>query len=412
MPPVKVLHITPSVRLLGARRSLLTLVCELAGTRYEPVVLAPGPGALTEELDKRRLRWISLRLPPWRKFGSWFSLPGRVAELREICDRENIGLIHCNEIYPNPHALVASSTGKFGLELPNTLLNQRLIYALKRPVVTHMRLSVTPRMIKNYMLSGATRIIAVSEAAARDFDSFEWKRERVRVVHNGINFEEFEEARQHRHLTRHKLGYEDRDFVIGQIGLLMPRKRPKFLIEAAEIILRLVPHAKFLLVGEPSPTDAGYLDELKSLAKEKRVDFAFQFIPFQQRVAEYFAALDLHVLLSNDEGFGRVVIEAAGAGVPTIGSNVGGIPELIRDDETGFIIGPPDTSDEDFWDELPDFAEMVARLANDREKLGQLGEAAHDFTKRNFSPEGYAAGVSAVFDEAVAECASELESLR
>ncbi|MCX7718756.1 MAG: glycosyltransferase [Candidatus Sumerlaeaceae bacterium] len=410
MKTVRVLHITPSVRLLGARRSLLVLAAGLAGSRYEPVVLVPSaaPASLTEELDRRKLRWLRLRLPPWRKLGSWAAMAWRVHALRQICAAENIGLIHCNEIYPNPHAVCAAHTGALLPQLASAMLDRRPLGLPRLPIVTHMRLSVTPRMVRNYLLEHATRLIAVSEAAAGDFDPFTWKARKVRVVHNGVDFEEFEAARERRHLVRKQLGFTESDFVIGQIGLLSPRKRPKFTLAAASIILALAPHTRFVFVGEPSPTNKGYLEELQREAVARGIADAVRFVPFQQRVADYFAALDLNLLISNDEGFGRVIIEAAAAGVPTFGSNVGGIPELIRDGETGWILGPRNAPDEVFDTLLPDFAEAVAQLAYSPETARAAGEAARRHCHALFSAERYVEGVARVFDEALEEHAAVL----
>lgn len=400
MRKIRVLHITPSVRLLGARRSLLTLVCHLAGTRIEPIVLAPCAGALTEELDKRRLPWQELRLPPWRKLGSWLTIPSRIAALRRLCDELEIDLIHCNEIYPNPHALMASADAPLSHALGSRLFGSAPV-RLVRPVVTHMRLSVTPRMVQNYYLSQATRVIAVSEGAARDFDPFPWKNDKVRVVHNGIDFDEFADARSRRSLVRHGLGYEDRHFVIGQFGLLMPRKRPRFLLEAAPAILRAVPEARFLFIGETSPGQENLLTELQDLARTLQVEHAVQFLPFQRRIAEYFGAIDLNMLVSDDEGFGRVVIEAAAAGVPTVGSNVGGIPELIDHDRTGFLLGSPGMTHDAFWQEMPRFVEIVTRLAQNRQNAMDMGAAAMTRAQQRFSADSYVQNVATVFDEAM-----------
>lgn len=404
MKRTRVLHITPSVRLLGARRSLLTLVKGLAGTRFEPLVLVPKPGPLTEELDKRGLAWIALSLPAWRKAGSWLNLPWQVKALRRILLQNEIDLIHCNEIYPTPHAVVATSSGSIGRELLGALAIKRRVSPGRIPIVTHHRLSVTPRMIRNYMLGEATRLIAVSEAAAQDFAGCPWLGEKVRVVYNGIDFEDFEQARAWRERTRDQLGLSARDVVVGSIGLLMPRKRPKFILECVPAILQKVPETKFLFVGDPSPGQERYKEELQAEVSRLGVEHAVRFLPFQERIAHIFAALDVHVLLSNDEGFGRVVIEAAALGVPTIGSNVGGIKELIRHGETGFLIGDDTAADDKaFWHFQGDFVRAVVELARAPSLRQSMGAAAYAFCRERFSAQHYVEGVMRVFDEALAE---------
>ena len=404
MKAIRVLHITPSVRMLGARQSLLTLVKELAGTKYEPYVLVPRKGPLTEELDKRRIKWIELFLPPWRKGLSWLTLPSRVAQLRSLILEKHIDLIHCNEIYPNPHAVVASSEVPLGKEFFGVLVNKRRVGRPQIPIVTHNRLSVTPRMIKNYLLSEATRLIAVSEAASQDFAHCPWFAEKVRVVYNGVDFQEFEAAKTRRSMVRQRLGYNEDELVVASIGLLMPRKRPAFILEAARRILERVPQARFLFVGDTSPGHSGYRKELKSLAQKLGIDDKVQFLSFQDHIAEIFAAVDLNLLLSNNEGFGRVVIEAAALQVPTIGSNVGGIKEIIIDGQTGFLIGG-EKADEDsvFWKSMDDFVEKAVFLLQSPQERLRMGQAAYEHGRRNFSSESYCQGVMAVFDEAIEE---------
>lgn len=404
MKRIRVLHITPSVRLLGARRSLLTLVKELAGTRFEPLVLAPRRGALTEELDKRHIRWVALELPPWRKGNSWFVMPSRLLALRKLLQEEKIGLIHCNEIYPNPHAVVASSDQPLWKELFASLVVRRSLKGPLVPIVTHNRLSVTPKMIQNYLLGESTRIIAVSQAAAQDFASEPWFQQKVRIVYNGIEFEEFERARMRRHDFRAQLGIASSDIVFGMVGLLMPRKRPQFLLDAAPEILARVPNARFLFVGDPSPRHEYYAAELRKRAEELRIADCVTFLPFQERIAGIFAAMDVHVLLSNEEGFGRVVIEAAAAGIPTIGSRVGGIRELIVPNETGFLIGSDKASDDkEFWKSLDDFIDVATFLAQNPEQRRAMGMAAYEHCRKHFSVEQYVQGVVAVFQEALEE---------
>ncbi len=407
---LRVLHITPSVRLLGARRSLLALVKELAGTRVESLVVVPALGALTDEFDKLRIPYRVVFLPPWRKGKSWLTMARQVGELRRIVDEFQPDVIHCNEIYPNPHALVASGEGPVWLELANRLLTRNFLRPQRIPVVTHMRLSVNDRLIKNYYLANSTRLIAVSHGAASDFDGYPWKGSLVRVVYNGLDFAPFEKARSLREQQRRELGFGPEHFVIAQIGLMMPRKRPRFLIDAASEILKSTPNAKFLFIGDASPGQQSYLEGLKSEVSRLGLDDKFCWLPFQSNIAPYFAAADLNMLVSDEEGFGRVILEAAAAGVPTVGSRVGGIPELIEDEVTGFLLGEPDVSDEDFWKGIPRLAEIVNRLAEDSDYAGKIAEAAIFRAKERFGLDQYVQGCVSVFEEAVWEIDARRDS--
>lgn len=397
---MRVLHITPSVRLLGARRSLLALVKELAGTRVESLVVVPAKGALTDEFDRLKIPYRVVFLPPWRKGKSWTTMAKQVRALRAVIKEFRPDVIHCNEIYPNPHALTAVAGGPVWAELLNRLLLRKPLQPLQLPVVTHMRLSVNDRLIKNYYLADATRLIAVSHGAASDFDGYSWKSGLVRVVYNGLDFEPFEKARARRDGVRQELGFDPGDFVIAQIGLMMPRKRPRFLIDAAPEILKRVPQARFLFIGDASPGQQAYLDGLKARVKELGLEDKFRWLPFQTDIAPYFAAADLNMLVSDEEGFGRVILEAAAAGAPTVGSRVGGIPELIEDGETGFLLGAAGNSDAEFWQEQGGFVSVVERLAADPAFHAQMAAAADARARQRFGLDQYVWGCVRIFEEA------------
>jgi len=369
-------------------------------------VVVPARGALTDELDKLGIPYEVVFLPPWRKGKSWLTMRRQVAKLRSVIDEWQADVVHCNEIYPNPHALVATAGGGVRRELVSRFLQRRPLVPQRIPVVTHMRLSVSDRLIGNYYLEDADRLIAVSNGAASDFDAYSWKAPRVRVVYNGIEFEPFMAAREKRDEVRERLGFGSEDFVIGQFGLMMPRKRPKFLIDAAPEILQRVPNAKFLLIGDASPGQERYLVDLKQVVESRKLQGAFKFLPFQTDIAPYFGAIDLNMLVSDEEGFGRVILEAAAAGVPTVGSRVGGIPELIENERTGFLLGEPGSDgsqDEVLWKETETFAGIVERLANDSDMRQKIGNEARMWAVANFSVERYVNGCVGVFEEAIDE---------
>ncbi len=394
--------------MLGARRSLLTLVQNLAGTRVESLVVVPAEGDLTKEFQNLKIPYEVNFLPPWRKGKSWWTLPGQVSRLQSIIHNFKPDVIHCNEIYSTPHALAASAQKSAITESWTRLFTGRAASPPRIPVVTHMRLSVTPRLIRNYYLGDASRLIAVSHGAAADFNDCPWRQEKVRVVYNGIDLSPFAKNNSSRKHIRESLGWDDGNFVIGQFGLMMPRKRPETVIVWAGKVLEQVPHARFLFIGDASPGQQDFLDSIKRQTDESPAAHAIKFLPFQTDIGPYFSAIDLNLLLSNEEGFGRVIIEAAGAGVPSIGSRVGGIPELIEHEKTGFLIGQPGESDS-FDDCGDEFVSFVSRLAGSHDLLKRMGAVAKTRAEEMFTPDAYADGCVNVFHEAIAAHRLELD---
>ncbi|MBD8520371.1 MULTISPECIES: N-acetyl-alpha-D-glucosaminyl L-malate synthase BshA [Lysinibacillus] len=120
--------------------------------------------------------------------------------------------------------------------------------------------------------------------------------------------------------------------------------------------------AKLLLVGD-GPEKHRVMDQVKESPYMKDV----LFLGKQENLAELYAISDLKLLLSQQESFGLVLLEAMACGVPCIGTNVGGIPEVIEHGVDGFIVELGDTEA---------VAEYAVQLLQDEEKLLRFREAA------------------------------------
>jgi glycosyltransferase involved in cell wall biosynthesis len=123
------------------------------------------------------------------------------------------------------------------------------------------------------------------------------------------------------------------------VANLFPRKGHEYLIEAVYRIAEEAPDARCLIVGTG---DDRYGEMLARLTREKGLDGIVIFAGFQPDVSPYLAAFDLFVLPSVMEGFGIVLIEAMAMAKPVVATSVGGIPEVIDDGVTGFLVPPRD----------------------------------------------------------------------
>jgi len=376
MEPRKIALITPSVRLLGARRSLLALAKALDRSRFSPIVVCPRRGDLEEECRRAGIPTHVHALPPWRKGKYWPLIPFHLLRLKRWARDLEIKLFHCNEIYPTPYAVWAGRR-------------------LAIPTVSHMRLSITPRLIRNYHLGRADRVVVVSHAAAEPFRRA-WKdfEKRVRVIYNGLDVaawaKEAGPREKARAEVRRRLGIPTDALLVGQVGLISRRKQQHLLVEAARRLAQRRPDWHFLVVGDPSPNEHDYADRVAGEVEAAGLAGTVSFWPFQRNVAPIFAALDINLLISADEGFGRVAIEAGALGVPTIGTRVGGIPEVVADGETGLLVDVADAQG---------LAEAIERLGNDAALRRRLGEAARKRVEGEFTIEKHAQRVMDLYDE-------------
>jgi glycosyltransferase involved in cell wall biosynthesis len=362
--------LTPSVRLLGARRSLLALATRLDRARWRPVVLAKEEGVLTDKLRAAGVETRIVHFRPYRKGKYFIFRPFTVRRLRRLALDENAALIHCNEIYPNPYAIRAAAP-------------------LGLPVVTHMRLSVTPRMTRNYLLDRADRIIVVSDAAGRDFDHWPDKARKVTTIYNGMDLKEFTPRGGAREAWRRRLGVGEGETLFGMLGLISERKQQHVAIEAMRRLRAEGAAARLAIVGEVSPREGAYDQRIRAMVHEFGLDGAVRFEPFQDDPVPAFQALDVNLLISNDEGFGRVIIEAGSLGTTSIGARAGGIPELIEPERDGLLVDVGDA---------PGLASAMGRLldAGARERLGGAMRAK---VRERFTIEAHVERVQTLYEE-------------
>jgi len=156
------------------------------------------------------------------------------------------------------------------------------------------------------------------------------------------------------------------------VGGNYQRKGVPTLIRAAALILPEFPEAEFRIVGSDTQ-----LPRMEALCRAEGVATHFRFLDWQPQadLARLYAQADVFVMPSLMEAFGVVFLEAMAAGLPVIGTRVGGIPELIEDGRNGLLVEPADPVG---------LAEALQRLLHDRALQDRLRQAGLQ-TARQFS---------------------------
>ena len=153
------------------------------------------------------------------------------------------------------------------------------------------------------------------------------------IIENGIDFTKFENNDKYREETRKKYYIENNEIVIGVVGRLTEQKDPMTMIKAFELVHKENKNTKLMYVG------SGELEEeVKQYAKENDILDKVIITGWVNNVEKYIPAFDIAVLPSKWEGFGLVLIEYMACDKPIIATNVGGIKDIIKDKENGFIV--------------------------------------------------------------------------
>ncbi|MCZ6677022.1 MAG: glycosyltransferase family 4 protein [Candidatus Poribacteria bacterium] len=177
----------------------------------------------------------------------------------------------------------------------------------------------------------------------------------------GINLRKFQQRTTTPTSKRRELGFAEHAPVIGTIGRLISVKGQCDFLNAAVHVVREFPNAAFVLVG------SGELrDTLIAQAKELQIDQQTYFLGQRDDIPEILSTFDLFVLPSHNEGLGRVLLEAMAVGKPIVGTTVGGIPEIVEDGVTGFLVPPHAPAQ---------MAAAILRLLRDPKLTHALGKA-------------------------------------
>ena len=192
-------------------------------------------------------------------------------------------------------------------------------------------------------------------------------------IYNGIDVDAFDPSRTDREEVRRGIGVDQDAFLIASVGRLEPVKGHFHLIDALPDVIRRHPHTILALVG-----DGELLRDLKDRARSLGLADRVRFPGHRKDVAGILAAADLFVLPSLNEGFGLALLEAMAAGLATVASRVGGVPEVVSEGETGILVPPA---------EPHALADAVLRLMGDPEGRTRMGTAGRERARQCFSIE-------------------------
>ena len=173
--------------------------------------------------------------------------------------------------------------------------------------------------------------------------------------------------------------------LVGCVARLEAEKGHRTLLEAWPLVLRRVPDAYLIVVGEGSLSG-----DLEALAAELGISHRVVFTGRRDDIPAVTAALDVAVLPSYREAQGLVVLEAMALARPIVASNVGGVPEMIEDGVSGLLVPPHDAVA---------LADAISRLLLDHPLADMLARNGHDVVHDRFSVEFMVRTVEDIYEE-------------
>jgi glycosyltransferase involved in cell wall biosynthesis len=222
-------------------------------------------------------------------------------------------------------------------------------------------------------------LAAVSDSVAQRLLASGVSARKIRTIANGIDVQTFERARPSPALNF------DGSKVVGMVARLDLQKGFEYLLRAARELCGAFPELKVVIVGE-GPDRNEIENMIRRLGLQTNVILTGQ----HSDMPSIYAALDVFVLPSLNEGLPMTILEAMAASRPVIATRVGAIPKVIQDGETGLLVDPADSDG---------LRNALARLLNDSDLCCRIGSAGHDWVSRNYTSEAMALKYRQMYDE-------------
>jgi len=378
---VKILYVLSTSTLYGTSKSLLFLLKSLNQKEYNPVVVLNSKGPLVDEIEKLRVPVKRIPLKRWiipkRQF--FMVIPRLVPQLCNIIKlyfyikRENIDIVHSFDSVAIEGAIAAKIAG-----VPHVWRIAE-IYESNPELCPVLGNSFTRKIIE--ILSDV--VTPVSKGVGGYFRDYA-RNKKIVVVHNAIDVTAFRTDKKEDPLRR-EYCIDKKAKIVGTIGSLDPRKGFDDFVKAAARVIKIHPGNRYVIVGNGNYK---YLDILKKLAGKFNVEEAFIFTGFKNDVQRFIPSFDIFVMSSWEEPFSRVVLEAMACAKPVIGTNTGGNPEIILQNETGVLIPP----------KYPDaMAKAIAFLLDNPQKAKEMGEAGYNRVRDYFNTEKQIREMSSIY---------------
>ncbi len=318
-----VLIIHQSAELYGSDKTLLTFLKRVDRKLINPVVILPNSGPLKEVLED--LKIIVFVLPVLKLYRGIFTPFGIIKFIKEYkIVATKLKELHKHyqfqTVYSNTLAVLA---GAF-FSKKNKIKHVWHVHE----IIQHPKLiaAIFPKLLKKY----ATVIICNSQATqANILSRIPALKNRTKVIYNGVN--DIWDSPQTEKAPL-------KPFVVTLVGRISRLKGHQWAINALEPLLK-TNQIKLLFVGSPVPNQENYLEQVKALIQSKNLAKQVEIIPFTKGLTAIWHQTDLALMPSTEaESFGLVAAEAMLACKPVIATNLGGLKEVIKNNETGFLI--------------------------------------------------------------------------
>ncbi|HEX5853621.1 MAG TPA: glycosyltransferase family 4 protein [Solirubrobacteraceae bacterium] len=390
---MRVLYVNHTAEVSGAEHSLLSLLSALGDSVDRRVACPRGRlSTAVEELGLPVSTIVgtagSLRLHPLHTPRALAEMSVAALRVRRLARAQRVDVVHANSI-------------RAGIVLG-------LARLVPTATVVHVRDCLPPGPVTSATMrliaATATTVIANSRHTARSLSAAA-PNARVEVVHNPVDLERWNPERIDRARSRAALDKAgERKVLLGVVAQLSPWKGQDTAIETLRLLCEEGVDAHMLLIGSAKFVaratrfdNESYVAGLRARVAQAGLQERVSWLGEREDVPELVRALDVLLLPSSEEPFGRALIEAMALGVPVVATEVGGPREIVHDGREGYLLPPREPA---AW------AAAVRRISESADGGAAMGLAGRRRVREAFTAERHAAAILDVYERATARRAA------
>ncbi|MDP8266125.1 MAG: lipopolysaccharide heptosyltransferase II [Candidatus Aceula meridiana] len=356
---MRVLQILPELRVGGVETGTVDLARYLVEHGHQALVISNG-GELVVDLEEAGARHIEL--PAHRK--NILTAIWCTHRLIKILQQEKVDIVHARSRVPGWIAFFACQK-------------------IKTPFVTTCHGYYSKHFFSRVMAWGKLIIVPSKVIGRHMIEDFHVAAENIRCIPRSVDLRKFNIPRSE--------SFSKSEYTISIIGRITPLKGHEYFLRAMARVVRTLPYVKIWIIGDAPEEKISYREGLKVLVRRLGLADKVEFLGSRKDIPELLAETDVLVFSSVvPESFGRVIVEAQAAGVPVVAARVGGVVEIIEDEQTGILVEPKHPEK---------MAEAVVRVLEDKVLARRLVENAKEKILSHYTLDHMASQTLEVYGE-------------
>lgn len=371
---LRVLNVLPDNHIGGPQIRVINVGEKLRDEGIETILAFPkGDGPLSSFASGRGFISHPITLMNPKKFSGissighnvlWpFSLLPTISIISNLIDDESIDIVHANGFF------------SFQAPLAGFIKKKKVVWHLMGTMYPDLLIKVARRT----MMKISSTIVVISESIGSYYLADNLNSVKVRIVHEGVDTSKFSRElsrTENMHQMRRRISINDTDKIIVSVGNVSPVKGYETLIDCARELKNNNRHLKIVIAGDIPKQQEDHYRLLSRKIHEYGLDETVLFLGRIEEIRELLNISDVFVLSSITEGTPIAILEAMAMEIPVVATEVGGIPDIIRNGENGLLVPANDPKS---------LADAIMKLIDDPIMMASIGLKGRETVEKEFS---------------------------